>query len=470
MKHLLKSAILALGLLELIAIPFVAFATTHTLQFVQTPTITLYSSLSGSATSMRVTPYPKDLDGTKLTISSFGSSPTLTVDPKVKNIEEIIQFTGITDNGDNTATLTGLTRDYISQYPYTTTGTGRSHTAGAIVVFSNNPQMYNRLAAWENDGTITGVWTYTTSPVVPTPTTATQATSKAYVDNIAFSGAGVISATEAARGVVELGTAAEQASSTTSGSSGPLAMQTRYATDTPTYPCNSLSTKAGAGCAVIGDLFGHIAAAFVASSTNLSVTASTTLTASTSVGNFMAGDVGHHETYFTSTTTWAIPAGVTSVFARLQGPGGNGVSGSNCNPGGSPGGYVEGWIDVHQVSTLQVDVSGRGNGSNTGWARINTTLMVANSGVKGTGSASNGPCAGPTGGTFSTSTATGVQLFGSYGETGPFGDTAYYDATHAATGGVTAGRMGGASYGYGGTSGSGPADSLGGAGLVILSW
>lgn len=149
-----------------------------TQRFVQTPVTALYSGISTVATVAIITPYPKDLDGTKLTITDFGDTPTITIDPKVSGYEEICSFTGITDNGDGTATLTGLSRDLISKYPYTTAGTGKQHGASAIVVFSDNPQMYGRLASKENNETITGSWTF------PAPVTGLNPATKTYVDNL----------------------------------------------------------------------------------------------------------------------------------------------------------------------------------------------------------------------------------------------------------------------------------------------
>jgi hypothetical protein len=122
---------------------------------VQSQATALYSSISAAATSMKVTPYPVDLDGNKLTMAALGSTPQVTVDSKVFQIEEIIGFTAITDNGDNTATLTGLSRDLASS-SLATPGTGKAHGSGATVIISWNPQDVARLAALENDNVFTG--------------------------------------------------------------------------------------------------------------------------------------------------------------------------------------------------------------------------------------------------------------------------------------------------------------------------
>lgn len=127
-------------------------------KFVQTQAIALYSGLSGVATSMIVTPYPRDIQtNAKLTFTDFGTTPSLTIDPKIPLYEEICTFTGITDNGDDTATITGLIRNLIGQSPYTTPGTGKQHGSSAVVVFSDNPQMYARLASKDNDNVFTGI-------------------------------------------------------------------------------------------------------------------------------------------------------------------------------------------------------------------------------------------------------------------------------------------------------------------------
>lgn len=136
-----------------------------TQKFVQTQAVALYSGLSAAATSMVITPYPRDIQtNTKLTFTDFGATPTATIDPKISGYEEIVSFTGITDNGDNTATLTGLVRNLIGQSPYTTPGTGKQHGAGGVVVFSDNPQVYARLASLENTQTFSALNRFTLLP------------------------------------------------------------------------------------------------------------------------------------------------------------------------------------------------------------------------------------------------------------------------------------------------------------------
>lgn len=243
-----------------------------TFRVVQTPKTSLYSGMSAAATSMRITPYPKDLAGVKLTITDFGDNPTLTISPGLKDYEEIVRFSAIVDNGDNTATLTLTGRGMSSKYPYTSTGTGIAHGATSFVVFGNNPQVYGRLAAKENAETITGSWMFSSSSLPyldhnPGASTWTGLASTTFVTlgKLADTAlASAIPATESAVGYVELATAAEQASSTITGSTGAsLVKQARYATDTPQAKCNSLGSANGAGCSVVAGLAGKIVQTFI---------------------------------------------------------------------------------------------------------------------------------------------------------------------------------------------------------------
>lgn len=123
-------------------------------KFIQTPAIALYTGMSGAATSAVITPYPTDIQtGRKLTMADWGTIGFFTVDPKISGYEEINSFTGLTDNGDGTGTLTGLVRNLIGEDPYTTPGTGKQHGSSAVVVFSNNPQLYASLASLANPNT-----------------------------------------------------------------------------------------------------------------------------------------------------------------------------------------------------------------------------------------------------------------------------------------------------------------------------
>lgn len=234
-----KKTALIVGLISGIVLSYAGVASA-TLKVVQTPTYHLYSGESGTATSMRIAPYPTDLDGVKLTMSDFGDLPTVTVDPKITNTEEIESFTGIVDNGDNTATLTGVSRDLQSKYPYTGIGTGRTHGSGATVVFGNNPQVYGRLWAPENNATSTATLAFssTTPPHYDQePANWTLVNPESFVSYAKLAAtaiAGAVNASTIQNGIVQLATAAQAASSTATGSTAAnLALWASYATSTP---------------------------------------------------------------------------------------------------------------------------------------------------------------------------------------------------------------------------------------------
>lgn len=305
-------AIVIAALLSVIVMPvLVAYAVTHTFQVVETQPVSLYLGLSSTATSMVVTPVPTDLDGTILTMASFGSTPTVTVDPGISGSEEIVNFTSLTNNGNGTATLGGLTRDLLSQYPFTVGSGGKPHPAGSLVVFSNNPQIYNRLAAWENDGTITGLWSFTLPPTSVTPTTTTQLATKGYVDSVAVAGAP--NADTLTKGIVQIATAKQAASSTGFGSTGAIdVLASSYSTDTPSIVCSNGS----GGCNVMSLLNGKLSQSWIdftqlfsftggliSTGSSTLVGTSTFVGTTTSVG--AAVDYAYEHNYLASTTITA---------------------------------------------------------------------------------------------------------------------------------------------------------------------
>lgn len=75
--------------------------------------------------------------------------------------EEVITFTGVTQNGDGTATLTGVTRGCDFRYPYTQdTNLRKSHSGNEVFILTNNPQFYDSFANKENDETINREWLF----------------------------------------------------------------------------------------------------------------------------------------------------------------------------------------------------------------------------------------------------------------------------------------------------------------------
>lgn len=104
-----------------------------------------------------------------------------------------------------------------------------AHRVGANVKITDFPLLQILRNQAGGRDTYSNVLTYANGV---TPASTGDLTDKEYVDGIAFNGAGVIDASAIARGVVELATGAEAASSATNGSSGVLALPASLATST----------------------------------------------------------------------------------------------------------------------------------------------------------------------------------------------------------------------------------------------
>jgi hypothetical protein len=157
--------------------------------FVQAQPTTLYGAGATAAdTTLKLTSFVQIDGSTTLTMSNFGSKGFGTIEPNNGTQEEQISFTGITQNADGSATLTGVsTVLFIS--PYTeTSGLAKSHPGGVTFVISNTAGFYNQLTSKEDDETINGLWTFSQFPQKSgstTPTANAELASKAYVDSVA---------------------------------------------------------------------------------------------------------------------------------------------------------------------------------------------------------------------------------------------------------------------------------------------
>ena len=149
------------------------------------------SGISSSATSMTLVSFTLPQTGHAITDSEMSTTFYLTVEPGSRTRQEIVSCTTVVQNANGTATLSGCSRGLLPITPYTASSTyAFPHGGGTSVVFSNAPQFYNQFLAADNTGTITGQYTFSTSPIVPTVISAstTNAASVAYVNNIAILG------------------------------------------------------------------------------------------------------------------------------------------------------------------------------------------------------------------------------------------------------------------------------------------
>lgn len=166
------------------------------------------------------------IDGVNLAMTDFGSIGYGTMEPGSGTQEEQISFSGIVQNANGTATLTGV-KSVLFVSPYTeTTGLSKTHAGGTQFVISNTAGFYNKLTSKSDDETITGLWDFPSGANNPTigdvtyvaPTGDTQIATKKYVDDVAIAGAP--DATLTVKGILEIGTTAEINAGTSTGGTG----------------------------------------------------------------------------------------------------------------------------------------------------------------------------------------------------------------------------------------------------------
>lgn len=92
------------------------------------------------------------IDGIPLAMADFGTIGFATIEPNSGTQEEQISFTGVTQNANGTATLTGV-KSVLFLSPYTSTvGLTKTHSGGVKFVISNTSAFYAALAASKVSG------------------------------------------------------------------------------------------------------------------------------------------------------------------------------------------------------------------------------------------------------------------------------------------------------------------------------
>lgn len=182
-------------------------------KFVQAPKLYLSGSgISSTATSIQVEQLVKPGTTTNVTMTDFGDTGYGVLEPGTDR-EENFSFTGITFDGDNRATFTTVTRglDFVS--PYTENAALKhQHAGGTVAYISNTAPFYNELSSKDNDETVTGIWTFTSTATPrydahPTFTDDKELIDKKYADDLAIAGAP--DGAEAVKGIYEAATQTE---------------------------------------------------------------------------------------------------------------------------------------------------------------------------------------------------------------------------------------------------------------------
>lgn len=335
-------------------------------------------------------------DGRAITMTNFGTVGYGALEPQTSSKIEDVSFTGVTQNSNGTATLTGVTRGVDFLYPYASTVTlQKSHSGGAQFIITNTPEWYYNEFAMPN---LSNVNTY--------PTASTSVATKGYVDQVAFSGSGAVAATQIALGYVQLATQSQAAASTplAGGSTGAsLALTTNLATST--YNAATASQRI-----IVSSSTGFIDPGFIS------------LATTTLIGSTQAFNIGKTEVVATSSTTFVLPSGITRFYVKLCGAGGdNGSSGAA--GGGGAGGCAEGMVSTTTNVTLTIGAgvtSGTAGTTSFGGAITCTGGVTGslNSNVAGGSSAAGGvggTCTGPSLQTASTGQSGASGIYGNSG-------------------------------------------------------
>lgn len=129
-------------------------------KFVQMQPMTLAGSgVAIGATTITLTQLV-DIEGNTLAMTDFGSKGWATLEAGNSTQEEQISFTGVTQNSNGTATLSGVS-NVLNKYPYTeTSGVLKSHAGGTSFVVSNTTGFYDAMTSNANDEIVTGKWTF----------------------------------------------------------------------------------------------------------------------------------------------------------------------------------------------------------------------------------------------------------------------------------------------------------------------
>ncbi len=210
-------------------------------------TYVLQSGISASQSTVTLTSFQEPESEIPYTMSYLNTDIVYgTISPTSGN-SEFVSFSGITQNGNGTATLTGVVRG-LARTPGVTGCVASSTLANPYpgqtkFILSNPACFYKEFLALRTNATSSAVLTFgsTTPPRYDSVgaqasgtynATTSEFASILYVNSISFSGAP--NATESVKGISELATQAEMAASTNlGGTAASLVLQSQYATSSP---------------------------------------------------------------------------------------------------------------------------------------------------------------------------------------------------------------------------------------------
>ena len=121
-------------------------------------TYRLQSSIGTTDSTIKLSSFLEPVSGTPYTMALINTTIAYgTLDPQTPDRSEFISFTGIIQNADGTATLTGVTRGLARSSPFTSDPVFKqTHSGQSIFVMSNSPQIYNDIYTYVDNLSIAG--------------------------------------------------------------------------------------------------------------------------------------------------------------------------------------------------------------------------------------------------------------------------------------------------------------------------
>ena len=431
----------------------------------------LAGKITSSATSFTLV-RGTDVAGTALASSTYG----FVLDEGTASEELVL--------ADCTSTAcTNATRG-ISPVTGTTTVSAlqQEHRKGASVKITDAPALIYVANIFQGSQFIENKLRYNSNL---TFTNDAELISKKYVDDTAFSGAGVVDGSATARGVLELATQLETASSTAVGGSGNLAIPSSNATSTYNSATAPLRVVVTNNAGKIDDYF--IATTTLFTNASLANVSSITITGTSNIASTTI--------YATTTTgTWTKPSNLRFLIVEAVGGGGGGGGNTDSyrgSGGGGGGGYCKKVIPTVALGSTETvtigaaGAAGAGSGGNGG-AGGNTSFgshCTANGGAGGDSGGDLGAGGTATGGDINISGGSGGDGRGPSGGTtasiaigGHGGNSMLGMGRGLNTSSVSSDGGNGGLYGGGGSGAAQENDGTdhpggaGAAGVVILTY
>lgn len=327
------------------------------------------AGINSSASSITLNSFQTP-DGRLLTMSMFGSIGYAVIDPNSPSRIEDITFTGISQNSNGTAVLTGVSRGMDFVTPYTASSTlAYSHAGGSYLILSNTAGFYGQQFLFSNSvSTSTATLVFaSTSPPRYDGTTDFSGNSlflidRAYVDALTIQGSPT--STFSGMGQIRLATNLQVASSTASSTDlggQPLTISSKFSTTTPGTQCNSGAWN----CVPVAYVSGKLSQLWLDLTANFAWTGTHTWT-----GTSGKIGIGTSTPYAVLSVVSNAPAVFGTIYATSTAAG-NATStfDGNISVGGNASTtnlYVGGYASIGLLSTTSATITGpTGNGVTT---------------------------------------------------------------------------------------------------------